>query len=112
MAETAAGEGIKGAAKRAVKSSKFSKLKEGAVRVAKRVPVGGVLGPVIGVATTVTRSKAYDPAYVAAATKARKASDKAKATLKKSGQKLSKKDEYALIQQHLQYYLKNPNAKP
>lgn len=105
--EATATTGLKAAGKKAARSASFQKAKASAVSIAKKVPVGGVLGPVITAAQIVS----------APAKKVSKALDRAEAELKltkqrmaRTNQKLTKQQEKTLREQYRSYFLKNPNA--
>ena len=107
VAEATATQGLKAGAKRVVKSSRVQKAKDVALRIAQRVPVGGVLGPVL----------LAGQAVIGPAKKVSKALDRAEAELKatkarmaKTRQKLTKQQEKTLREQYRSYFLKNPNA--
>jgi hypothetical protein len=106
VAEAAATSTLKAGAKKVAASGKLAKLKASAVEVARRVPVGGVLAPVLMAASMVR----VDPKRFAAAQKTEKAMKAIKADFKRRGQKLTRKDEFTLAQQHMEYFLKNPGA--
>lgn len=106
MAETIGGHAVKTTAKRVVKSSKFSRAKAAAVDVAKRVPVGGVLGPFVSAAQQVI-SKMPSESQLKAAKRARTRADAAVKDVEKR-MKLTKKQRNVLLQQHIDYFRRNP----
>lgn len=104
VAEATGTSAVKSAAKRVVKSDRFAKAKDVALNVAKRVPVGGVLYQFVQAANAAK----IDPNKFAAAQKTEKAMNAIRADFKRRGQKLSRKDEYTLAKQHMEYFTKNP----
>ena len=111
MAETAATGGLKAGAKKIAKSGKVQRAKDVAVSVAKKVPVGGVLGPFVSAAGLVLSkmpSEKQLKAAKAARTKADAAVKRVESDLKKRGQKLDKKQKNILLKQHIDHFLKNP----
>lgn len=106
--EATATQGLKAGAKKAVKSGPVQRAKASAVSIAKKIPVGGVLGPFVTAAQQVI-SKMPSESEIKSIRHARVRADAAlKATEKKMKTPLTKKQRNILHLQLIDHFRRNP----